>query len=54
MECLLAFVSPIYVHIPTTSIKAEQLFNIMREAIERLEQMGLKVIVVCADGASSN
>lgn len=43
-----------YAHFPTTSIKAEQLFNIMWEAIERLEQMGLKVIVVCADGASSN
>lgn len=43
-----------YAHFPTTNIKAEQLFDIVWETIERLEHMKFKVIVVCADGASTN
>ena len=43
-----------YAHFPTTNIKAEHLFNIVWEAIERLEQIGLKVLVITGDGASVN
>ena len=43
-----------YAHFPTTTTKAEYLFKIMWEAIERIEHKQLKVIAVTADGASSN
>ena len=43
-----------YAHFPTTTTKAEHLFEIMWEAIERIEHKKLKVIAVTADGASSN
>ena len=43
-----------YAHFPTTTSKAEQLFDIVWEAIERIEHKKLKVIVVCSDGASTN
>ena len=35
-------------------VKAEHLFDIVWEAIERIEHKKLKVIVVCSDGASTN
>ena len=43
-----------YAHFPVTNSKAEVLFEIVWEAIERIEHKKLKVIVVTADGASSN
>ena len=43
-----------YAHFPTTTSKAEHLFHIVWEAIERIEYKKLKVIVVCSDGASTN
>ena len=45
-----------YTHFPTTTVRTEHLFAIVCvvwEAIERLEHVKLKVIVVCADGGSS-
>ena len=43
-----------YAHFPTTMSKAEHLFDIVWEAIERIEHKKLKVIVVCSEGASTN
>lgn len=43
-----------YAHFSTTTCTAEHLFEIMWEAVERIEHKKLKVLVVCADGASMN
>lgn len=43
-----------YAHFPTTAVTGDQLFSVVWEAIERLERIGLKVMAVTADGASSN
>ena len=43
-----------YAHFPTRSVHGDYLFSIVWEAIERLENLGLKVLVVTADGASPN
>ena len=43
----------IYSHFPTNNLTGEQLCHILWEAIERLEHLGFKVLVV-ADGASVN
>ena len=44
----------IYSHFPTNNLTGEQLCHILWEAIERLEHLGFKVLVVVADGASVN
>ena len=44
----------LYAHFPTKSVHADYLFSIVWEAIERLENLGLKVLVVTADGVSPN
>lgn len=43
-----------YAHFPTRGVHADHLFSIVWEAVERLEKLGLKVLVVTADGASPN
>ena len=43
-----------YAHFPTRGVHADYLFTIVWEAVERLEKLGLKVLVVTADGASPN
>lgn len=43
-----------YANFPTTSITGDSLFLIVWEAIERLEKLGFKVLVINADGASPN
>ena len=43
-----------YAHFPTTNLTGPCLFSIVWEAIERLEGLGFKVLVVTADGVSSN
>ena len=43
-----------YAHFPTEKMKADQLFVIIWEAVERLERLGLKVIAITGDGASTN
>ena len=43
-----------YAHFPVTNVKGEDLFTIIWEAIERLENNGLKVTVIVGDGASVN
>ena len=43
-----------YAHFPTTTCRAEHIFEIMWEAVERIEHQKLKVLVVCADGAAVN
>ena len=43
-----------YAHFLTKDLTGEQIFSIVWEAIERLEKLGFKVLVVTADGASSN
>jgi hypothetical protein len=43
-----------YAHFPTTSVTGDQLFSVVWEAVERLERIGLKVMGITADGASSN
>ena len=40
-----------YVHFPTANVTSDQLYNLLWEAVERLEHKGF---VVCADGASTN
>ena len=42
-----------YVHFPTTTSKGEHLYDIVWEAIERIEHNKLKVIMVCSNGAST-
>lgn len=43
-----------YAHFPTDKLSGSDLFSIVWEAIERLEFLGFKVLVVTADGASPN
>lgn len=43
-----------YAHFFTRGIHEHDLFSIVWEAIERLEKLGFKVLVVTADGASPN
>lgn len=43
-----------YTHFLTTSITGDFIFLIVWEAIERLERLGFKVLVITADGASAN
>ena len=43
-----------YAHFPTTKLSGATLFPIIWEAVERLEFIGFKVIVITADGASPN
>ena len=43
-----------YAHFLTKDLSGEQIFSIVWEAIERLEKLGFKVVVVTADGASAN
>lgn len=43
-----------YAHFPTTGITGDFIFLIVWEAIERLERLGFKVLVITADGASAN
>lgn len=43
-----------YAHFPTSKLTGDSLFNIVWEAIERLEMLGFKVLVITGDGASSN
>ena len=43
-----------FAHFPVTNVKGEVLFTIIWEAIERLENIGLKVTVIVGDGASVN
>lgn len=43
-----------YAHFPTSDLSADILFTIIWEAIERLESLGFKVIVVTGGGASPN
>lgn len=43
-----------YAHFPTRGIHADHLFSIVWEAVERLETLGFKVLVITADGASPN
>jgi len=43
-----------YAHFATKDLSGAELFNIIWEAIERLEYMGFKVIALTGDGASCN
>lgn len=43
-----------YAHFPTKTLTSESIFTIVWEAIERLENLGFKVLVITADGASPN
>ena len=43
-----------FAHFPTKELTGECLYNIMYEAIERLETIGFKVIALTGDGASPN
>ena len=43
-----------YAHFPTTGITGDFIFLIVWEAVERLERLGFKVLVITADGASAN
>lgn len=43
-----------YAHFPTTGIHSDYLFSIVWEAVEHLESLGFKVLVITADGASPN
>ena len=43
-----------YAHFPTKQLTSESIFTIVWEAIERLENLGFKVLVITADGASAN
>ena len=43
-----------YAHFPTGNSTAESLFSVVWEAVERLENLGFKVLVITADGASPN
>ena len=43
-----------YAHFPTTGITGDFIFLIVWEAIERLENLGFKVLVITADDASAN
>ena len=43
-----------YAHFPSKDLTGEHLFSILWEAIERLEKLGFKVMVITADGASCN
>lgn len=43
-----------YVHLPTSNLTGEKLFNIIWETIERFEHHGFKVLVASADTASVN
>ena len=43
-----------YANFPTTSITGDSMFLIVWEAVERLEKLGFKVLVITADGASAN
>lgn len=43
-----------YANFPTTSITGDALFLIIWEAVERLEKIGFKVLVITGDGASAN
>ena len=43
-----------YAHFPTHKLSGADIFSIVWEAIERLEFIGFKVLVVTADGASPN
>ena len=44
----------LYAHFATKDLNGADLFQIIWEAIERLEQLGLKVIALTGDGASCN
>ena len=43
-----------YAHFPTSNLTGEHLCSIVWEAVERLEHLGFKIIVISADGASTN
>ena len=43
-----------YAHFPTTGVTGATLFPIVWEAIERLEQLGFRVVALTGDGASPN
>ena len=43
-----------YANFPTTSTTGDALFLIVWEAVERLEKIGFKVLVITGDGASAN
>jgi len=43
-----------YVCIQTRDTTGEELFPIMWEAVKNIEEYGLKVIAITADGASPN
>ena len=43
-----------YAHFPTHRLTASSLFSIMWEGIERLEELGFKVIAITGDGTSTN
>ena len=43
-----------YAHFPTKALSADSLLAIIWEAVERLERLGLKVLVLTGDGASPN
>ncbi len=44
----------VYAQFPTHGLTGESLFPIVWKAIRNIEECGLKVIVVTADGASTN
>lgn len=43
-----------YANFPSKSVTGDALFLIVWEAIERLEKIGFKVLVITGDGASAN
>lgn len=43
-----------YAHFPTQALSGDSLFAIIWEAVEHLERLGLKVIVLTGDGPSPN
>lgn len=43
-----------YAHFLTTGVAGDYIYLIVWEAIERLERLGFKVLVITADGASAN
>ena len=43
-----------YAHFATKDLNGAELFQIIWEAVERLEHMGFKVIALTGDGASCN
>lgn len=43
-----------YAHFPTHRLTSSSLFSILWEGIERLEELGFKVLAITGDGASTN